>query len=258
MGAEVPLTFTEPDGLDPAARFLKNEIIDIVRWSDSEAPRSKQRSIGPSEIGSVCDRRIGYRLAEVPRINKSNDPWPAIVGTAVHHWLERSVERYMRVTGKQDWLLEKTVTVDQFVTGHSDVYHIPSATVVDYKTAGPDVFKHYVADGPGEDYKTQVNLYGRGYLNAGYPVRKVALVFLPRAGWLKDCHVWIDDYRPDVAERALSRLYQIGFSVLDLGLPALAQNWAQVPATPGNFCGHCPWFNPRMKEGADGTGCPGQ
>lgn len=252
------VTFAEPDGMAPSARSIRNELIDIIRWADAGSPRSIQRNIGPSEIGSPCDRRIGYRLAEVPAVNTIHDPWAAIVGTAVHAWLEKALKAYIRQAPAQEWLTEQKLQVDQFVFGHSDLYHIPTATVIDYKTAGPDAMKHYVKDGPGQDYVIQVNLYGMGYENLGWPVRNVMLLFLPRAGWLKDAHPWIDAYRPEIAQAALDRMYSIGAGVAALGLPAADQNWERVPAVPTNNCGFCSWYNPRKESGASNTGCPGR
>lgn len=247
--------FAEPDGLAPDARLLRNELIDIVKWADRNSARSKQLAIGPSELGTECDRRIGYRLAEVLEVNIFVDPWPAIVGTAVHGWLEQAVLVHQGHFRASDWLTETTVQVDQLVMGHSDAYHIPTATVVDYKTAGVDRFKHYVAQGPGAEYITQINLYGRGYRNLGLPVRKVALAFFPRAGRLRDLHMWVERYRPEVADQALERMYRIAYQLIGMGAYL---DWPQITAKPGNLCGFCPWYNPKKQGQADGTGCPGK
>ena len=105
-----------------------------------------------------------------------------------------------------------------------------------------------------------MNLYGYGYVKQGFPVRKVALAFYPRAGWLKDSYIWIDDYRPEVAEAALARLYTIARQLMDLDLPQAAHRWEQVDAVPSNVCGFCPWYAPHKtpEEGASDTGCPGR
>ncbi len=253
------IQFTEPYDLDPRAVALKNELIDIIRWADRNSPRAKQKMIGPSELGSLCDRRIGYRIADVQPCNLRFDPWAAIVGTAVHTWLETSVEDYMKIHVNGDWVTEQTLQIDDFVVGHSDLYHIPTATVVDYKTAGPDAMKKIHKDGPPPEYVVQVMLYGYGYIKLGRPVKTVALAFYPRAGWLKDSYVWVGNYDQSVAQNALDRLYRIAGKLISLDLPVTDHRWDQVPAVPNNYCGFCPWFNPNRthEQGASGAGCPG-
>ena len=76
--------FAEPGDEDPFAAMLKQNLTDIILWAERQNPRATQANIGPSEIGDPCDRRIGYRLAQIPACNKDFDPWTAVMGTAVH------------------------------------------------------------------------------------------------------------------------------------------------------------------------------
>lgn len=249
-----------PLGGDPAAAALKQELTNIIMWNDREAPRSKQRAIGPSEVGDPCDRRIAYRIANTPRINFS-DPWPAIVGTSIHAWLEAAIERYQQLHGDQGWITELRVAPDDLVRGRSDLYNSKTGTVVDWKTAGSDkVKKLHRGDPPSEGYVSQINLYGLGYERAGYTVNNVALVFLPRSGWLEDAFVWRAPYDRDRALAVLERFYRIGYSLLDLDIENHPENFARVPAKPGDSCVWCPMFNRRMDPTvqASDIGCPGR
>jgi hypothetical protein len=245
---------------DPFSRMLKQQLTDIIRWADKESARSKQVKIGPSEIGDPCDRRIGYRIAEVPEVNDAFDPWAAIVGTAVHSWLDGAVQDWMAATGVPDWKTETTLSINNFIEGHSDLYSVSHAAVIDWKTAGPTVMKKVVKGGPSDGYILQTQIYGYGFERAGIPVNKVCLVFLPRAGRLQDMYVWSADYNREVAQGAIKRLYEIARRVVSLETSIHPHRWEQVPATPSNACGFCSWYNSMKNpdEGADERGCPGR
>ena len=254
------LSVTEDE--DPFAAMIKREIMDMVKWADNQNPRTHQQAIGPSEVGSLCDRRLGYRLSGIPKCNVDFDPWPSIMGTAIHSWLDASMQAYMRNTGSQAWLTETRVKVSEFVHGRADLYQRDRKSVVDYKTAGPDVMRKVAKEGPPIGYQIQLHVYGLGFEQMGHPVEKVCLVFLPRAGWLKDTYVWCADYNRDVALGAMVRLQEIAQQILDLDIlmDGNSHRWEQIEATPGNECGFCPWYDPGRdaERGADATGCPGR
>jgi len=242
------------------AVLLKHELMEIILWADKGNPRSRQQKIGPSEIGVVCDRRVGYRIAEIPPINVDSDPWPAIVGTAIHNWLDQAIRSWGEVNQSTRWRTETPVQMGEFVTGRSDLFDTKRGIVVDHKGAGREVLREVRVDGPKPEHKVQVQTYGLGYSRLGYQVKKVALVYYPRAGWLRDSYVWVDDYDPEVAYAALDRLGDISRTLVALDVIGNPHRWEQVPATPSNACGLCSWYNPGRdaERGADNTGCPGK
>jgi hypothetical protein len=253
-------TFAELDEGDPFATMLKTRLIDVILWAQSEVmnPRSKQSLIGPSELGTICDRRIGYRVAGIPKVNVDVDPWPMVVGTAVHSWLERAFTVWNEAnTRTPEWATETRLNLDQAVQGTSDLYSYEYKAVIDWKGAGPDVMKKVRRDGPPVGYQIQAHLYGYGYTLQGLPVEKVCLVFLPRAGWLKDMYVWCDDYSQDVALGAIMRLYRIATDLTQMDISKHPNSWNDVPAHPSNDCGFCPWYRPSESEASD-QGCPGR
>jgi hypothetical protein len=243
---------------DPFNDVLKQQLVHMILWAEHESPRSRQVEIGPSEIGDPCDRHIGYRLANIPAINVGFDPWPAVVGTSVHGWLENAIRTYEAFHRTDDWKTETTLLVDDFIKGHADLYWAPQKTVIDWKTGGPDVMKKVRKDGPPEGYVIQAQIYGLGFVQAGWPVERVALAFLPRSGWLRDMFVWSAPFDRDAAEAALSRVYTIAQQLNDLDIFINPHRWEQVPATPSDVCGRCPWFNSLImaEEGASNKGCP--
>jgi hypothetical protein len=253
------LMVEEPDGGDSFASLLKQQLTDIIRWYDGENPRSKQQAIGPSEIGDPCDRRLGYRLADMPACNTRFDPWAGIVGTALHSWLEKAVTAWAKEHDSEDWHTETTLILNEFVEGHADLYNVTHRAVIDWKSASKDVIRMSELHGPSPGYMIQTHLYGYMFEQAGIPVERVALVFLPRAGWLREMYVWSAPYERDVAENALSRLYRIAQQVVDLDVLTQSHRWEQVDHTPGKGCAFCPWFDSHRdpERSADETGCPG-
>jgi hypothetical protein len=261
----VDLTFTElGDDVprDPFADMIKAELLEIIKWADRQNPRAQQKLPGPSELGDPCDRRLGYRLADVPAVNTEFDPWAAIVGTAVHSWLESAFQAWMAGPGAPLWSTETELWIDDFVLGHSDLYSHEYRAVIDWKGVGPDVMKKFRKEGPPEGYKIQTHLYGYGYQRRGFPVERVVLACFPRAGWIKDMYVWADHYDPSIAEAALSRMYKIAQDLVSLDIlkESHGHRWEQLPATPSNSCAWCPLYDPGrdLERGADATGCPGR
>ena len=251
------LMVDEPTGEHPFNVMLKQKLTDIITWYDQENPRSKQQAIGPSEIGDPCDRRIGYRLANIPAVNTRFDPWAGIVGTALHSWLEKAVSAWVETQTSREWFTETTLHLNEFVEGHADLYH--DETVIDWKSASKDVITHARNHGPSVGYMIQTHIYGYMFELAKRPVKRVALVFLPRAGWLHEMYVWSAPYDRSVAENALNRMYRIAQQVLDLDTLTQSHMWEQIDAHPGKGCGYCPWFHARRDPelAADHTGCPG-
>lgn len=246
---------------DPLAAEIKKEVQNIVLWHERTSPRSRQRAIGPSELGDPCDRRIAYRIAGVDPVNVDGDPWPAIVGTAIHGWLESALNRYQKEMGYRGWLSELRVHPDDLVAGRSDVYHEFTKTVVDWKSTNADTMrKLHRGSPPSPGYVTQINLYGLGHERAGREVKNVCLVYFPRSGWLNDAYVWHDVYKPEIAHQALERMYRIGYDLLDLDITNNPDLFADIPATPGDNCVWCPMFSRKMDPTikASANGCPGR
>lgn len=238
------------------ANGLRADLMQMIHWADKNSSRSLQATIGPSELGSPCDRKIAYRLANVPEVNLRRDPWPAIVGTGVHNWLESAVNRYQAHHGEAQYVTEQELNIDPLVVGHTDLYK-RSGLVVDYKTCNPDLLKKFRLHGPPAGYRVQTQLYGKGHADAGRKVTHVALVFLPRTGWLSDMYVWTDDYRPEIAQQALDRMYAIGHGLIAANVAANPEIYDKIPAAE-DHCGYCPWFK-REKDldGATDKGCSG-
>lgn len=224
---------------------LQRELLAVIHSAQDNAPRSLQKSIGPSEVGTPCVRRIGYRLAEVEEVNRP-DSWLATIGTAVHTWLAES----FNATGIEDYLVENRVQVSDELAGSVDLYIRDKKLILDWKIVGETALAKYKRQGPGEQYRTQVHLYGMGYRNAGHEVEHVGIAFLPRGGSLRGMHIWAEPYQEAIANAGIERL-QLAKSVIANGG---SKNLNLLPAVEAN-CHYCPYFLPASTNLA--VGCPG-
>lgn len=248
----------DTDGAVPLpglAADLHAEFTTMIRWHEEFSPRSQQVSLGPSDLGIECDRRLAYKVAGIQGPHKG-DPWPAFVGSAIHSRVEQVVKKYGEQHGGV-WMIEQRVVVDPLISGRADLARSP--LVVDIKTAGPDMMKKVAKQGPPDSYKVQINAYAKGFNDAGYPITQVAFVFLPRSGWLKDMYVWADSYRPELATNALARVYGIADTLNKMDIMNNPHRWEQIPANPSYLCEWCPLYNKYLEPdlGADDKGCPG-
>lgn len=236
---------------------LRRDLTDVILWAERGSERSQQRATGVSEL-SACYRRLGYRIAGVPATAPDTDPWPAIVGTGIHLWLEDGVTRYEREHRLGRWHTEMTVHPHPDVPGHTDLYDAETFTVIDYKSKGTEEMREIRKGADIDpDYVQQANLYGLGHRRAGRRVDHVALVFVPRGGWLSGMYVWSAPYDESIALGALDRRNRVEAGIAYYNVAAQPENWQKFPATPSKGCSWCPWYNPDVAT-ADGHGCPGK
>lgn len=253
--APLPPKHSTPSA-DP--QLFADEYLHAIGNAIVNSPRSLQRSIGPSEIGSPCNRRIGYRLLGHPE-REVPPNWKATVGTGAHLWLETAFDGYNLnhahlLDGQERFYIETKVSVGEVngieILGSCDLYDRITHTVVDHKTTGPTRLVDYRRHGPGEQYRIQAHLYGRGWQRAGLPVQTVMIAFLPRNGELADAYIWHEPYDEQIAIGALERLAGIDLTVKALGYDALPHL-----ATTDHFCTYCPYFAHKSDDLSNG--CPG-
>lgn len=228
---------------------LTREILSDINFSAANAGRSLQKAIGPSEVGTPCMRKLAYRMLEIEPVNKP-DLWLATIGTAVHSWLADSYKAKNEALGRQRYLIEERVSVTDELGGSVDVYDTELKLVMDWKIVGETSLKKYKKSGPGDQYRHQVHLYGKGFTNAGYEVKHVAIAFLPRGGSLRGLHLWSEAFDVSVADAAITRLDAVRSVVNTVGDEAMR-------LLPGveSFCNFCAYYLPASTEFR--VGCPG-
>ena len=239
----------------PPAGSLAASVIDTVKHAAAAAPRSVQQEVGPSEIGTPCVRRLGYRMLDWdPKPNRDTDPWAATIGTAVHAWMASTYEAENTRLGRERYLVEHRVHLPGGISGCADLFDRDTGGVRDWKITGPERLKGYRKNGPGDQYRAQAHLYGLGLQLAGETVREVAIVFLPRGGRIDALHVWSETYDPLVAVAALKRYRAVWDFHMLLDPETHPGRWAMLP-TADAYCTYCPWFLPGSRDLSQG--CPG-
>ena len=187
------------------------DLTDVITWAARGADRSQQVAVGPSEIGGTCERRLAMGLLGAPKVNDNRDEWTSTVGTACHTWMEQAFgadnARRQAQGLPMRWLIEQTVHIRPGLIGHCDLYDMQTNTVIDHKFPGVTSIRKYRRQGhPGQQYRWQAHLYGKGWANLGMPVRAVQLIMWPRSGLLRDAWEWSEPYSPEVADTALARV----------------------------------------------------
>jgi len=199
--------------------IVSRDVMCMVRDGIIGQPRNHQVELGPSELGMPCARRLIHKLSghDPPG---SGLPWKPYIGTAMHSAFEAAIRAHGRNQGAQPrFLTEHRVLVGSLrggrdIVGTADVFDIDSGTVIDWKFVGKAQMQKYALRGPGRQYRTQAHLYGRGFARAGYVVRQVMILFLPREGELHitptgqftGAVMWAEPYDEQIAVKALNRV----------------------------------------------------
>lgn len=216
--------------------------------------RSAQRTLGPSEIGSPCDRQIAMKLLGVKPANPQ-EGWAPFVGTAVHVELAKMFE-WANGAGSGRYITEMPLEFGHPLVprGTGDLFDRTMCLFLDHKLMGRWSLDKLVQSGPSETYRIQVQVYGLGAELAGEKVKEVAIIGWPRQETSLDkLYVHVEPYDRKLAEAALARVTRIAEDVrFD---PGPAMMTAQRMST-GDDCKWCPFHLKGDKEMK--RGCPGK
>lgn len=227
---------------------LIGTVVDAARYS----PRSKQMTIGPSEIGHPCARRLAYKLSGEPSRWRDSDPWASIVGTAVHAWLASAFAAANLTLDEPRWLVEQRVHPTPGIPGSCDLYDLHTDSVIDHKVVGADTMNKAKRGGPSEQYRIQCHIYGLGWERLGRAPREVAIAYWPRSGFLSGLFLHREAYDRALALSALDRLTNISAAAMSLGVDTHPEHLMLIPSSPGDQCRYCPYQSCAPRDG----GCP--
>lgn len=232
---------------------LSYEIRTQINSAGTHSERSQQRSIGASEVGGGCDRRLGYRLLGAEVVNEP-DNWAATIGTAVHAHLATIYSTY-NLQVRDRYLVEHKVEIhsELIPTSTVDLYDKEQAIVIDWKVVGNTALETArKSKQVSSQYQTQAHLYAYGLTRAGYDVKNVAIVMLPKASrnGLRDMAIWSEPYDENIAFAALARLANLR-EIVAVGGEAVINSLS----SDHQHCFYCPYFLPASTNFL--TGCPG-
>lgn len=166
------------------------QIRELIEDDICNAPRERQRAIGPSELGTDCVPCLAAKLVGWPR--KRGTSWLSFIGTCVHEHFERmfadlNPQGFNPDVRHRPYETEMRVMVGELhglaggyqVRGSIDLYDRASASTVDWKIVGATTLKDVKAHGPSQTYMVQASLYGIDLRNAGEKVDATASSSFP-------------------------------------------------------------------------------
>jgi hypothetical protein len=252
---------------------LRQVLIDF----EANRPRSMQKELGPSELGTPCQQQIARKLAGAPRRPITEPTWAPFQGTAVHASMEDVVAFWNGQLGRERWLAEDRVTSAPAVpglagshdypavAGSGDAFDLDSGTVVDWKYVGTTALNKLrtarrlgkpAKEQVSQEYRVQAHLYGMGHAAKGRDVRFVRLVLLARSWKYDDSDEWTEPYDERIATWAINRYYSVVDMVHELDIANVPDQVALIPASPsGDACKFCSYRRPGQPS--DWQGCAG-
>lgn len=241
---------TPERGVDGRASAVAAWVQESV-WGYENRPRgrSAQAMLGPSEIGSECDRKLVYRLMGITPVSHGGGvKWPAYVGTGVHSQMEAMSQWLDADRGR--FLVEHRVKIiDDELEGTLDLYDRMHKRVIDWKAPSARAVRKYKINGPGDQYFYQGQLYGYGLARQGENPKEIAIVFMARdaSSLEQGLHVEVFDYQPSKAREMIDKYKRLKEAAETVESPL------QVKPTPSNLCQYCPFFAPGVEGACSGS-----
>ena len=257
----VPVTVKTVEAMNERGREIATRLREIFYSyvnRNSAGNRSAQTTLGPSEIGSPCDRQIAMKLLGVPAVNPQ-ESWAPFVGTAVHASLAEMFE-WANGANSGRFAVEMPLTFGSATVprGTGDLLDRVLFMFLDHKLMGKYSLKKLIEQGPSETYRVQLHTYGYGAELTGEKVKEIALVGWPREeSSLANLYVHVEPYDRQVALDAIARVERLNREAQ--GRMATEGGDAMAVARQflaGDDCRWCPFHN-RADKGFT-RGCPGK
>lgn len=216
---------------------IREHIVDMV----THQPRSLQREIGPSELGTQCLHCLARKLTGHTTEEIRDVAWLPFIGTSVHAQFEH-------MFGALDgYETEKTVLVGNLtdtrpITGSIDLWDEKNTATCDWKIVGNSTLADARRHGPSQQYKIQASLYGIG-MSHTTPVQTSCIYYLPRnqpsldAGWIYETPF---DPRPGQWALARARLILTLYDSIRVEYgDSIAEQWVNAFPRNTEHCFHC-------------------
>jgi hypothetical protein len=174
----------------------KQKLIDALIAYDNGRARSQQTAIGVSQLGG-CRRQVWHKLQG----DQGSNPTlrlPSILGTAIHSQIEK-------VMANEKVMIEHRVEIDGYPPATIDYFDPETGEIVDWKTITLKGVDWFVT----KQKRWQVQTYGYLMHLAGFEVKQVTLVGIPRDGTENDIIIHSEPFDPSIAEQAFEWLKEI-------------------------------------------------
>lgn len=199
--------------------------------------RSAQTTLGPSEIGSPCDRRIVMSLLGVQPVAPGGDGFAAWLGTQAHAGVAEMLSWADGRSGRYAVEVPLLFPSAHVPRGTSDALDRVLRVAIDHKFMGTYSLRKLKEKGPSDTYRVQVHTYAYGQQLRGEKVDMVAIIGWPRQGSsLDDLYVWSEPYDPSVAIKALGRVQRLAVAA------EADADWRK--AAIADDCRYCPFYLP--------------
>ena len=229
--------------VDVSLRKMKEEqmidpkelLLTVLHQKDANKARSKQSEVGPSEIGG-CRRKVWYRINNQPETNDHLKKLAAIMGTAIHAEIEKSIQA-VDPSGEKYWVETEVEYGD--IKAHVDLFIPESGSVVDWKTVKKSNLSYF----PSNQQRWQVQVYGYLIEKSGKgKVNNVNLVAIARDGDENDVKIHTEPYDEVIALEALEWLANVK-----------AMTEAPEPERDATFCkDYCQFYDESGQMGCVG------
>jgi hypothetical protein len=171
-------------------------LIKALTIQDNARARSQQKTVGVSGLGG-CRRSVWHTLQGHVGTNVT-DNLAAIMGTAIHNTIEQAF-------ANSGALIEHRVEIEGYPPATIDYFDPVAGEVVDWKTIKLSGIPYFIS----QQKIWQVQCYGYLMMKAGYDVKTVTLVGIPRDGGSADIIVRSFAFDPTIAEDAFAWLEDI-------------------------------------------------
>lgn len=269
--------FSQPGAVEPAPAAVPMTVMAeqlVARMREvfysygnrkTDDNRSAQATLGPSEIGSPCDRRLAMSLLRIPPVNPGGDQWASFKGTAIHAALADVFTWASGNTGRFAVEVPLRFPSELVPHGTSDLLDRVLFMLDDHKIQGHWSQNKLRTEGMTPTQRVQVHMYGFGQRIKGERVDFVAILSWPmESSSLDDMYAVVEPYDPQIARDALARVDRIAGRIQEIQAPAAVagiqgpsflQQAAQFTVDPSD-CKFCDWYAP----GDPGMtrGCPGR
>lgn len=238
-----PDEWMDSDGKPPPPEMNSEELELLARIKETfyaytnRSDRSQQSTLGPSEAGTACDRRLALHMLGMRPVNPGGDNWASFKGTCIHVGLADMFTWADAGTGR--YAVEVPLALPSAIVprGTTDRIDRILCMVLDDKCMGEWSLDKFRRMGPSPTYYVQAHLYAYAARRRGERIDRVAIVAWPVTEQnLDGLTAWVRPYDPTVAPAALARVDQLSQAVREeedaLGAEGLHDD-ARSGADPG-------------------------